>query len=143
MNNDIILVNELLEEFFQEFRDMVRSDSDLYYNAYVFKQAPAKPLMPNIQIKSIGVPKDENLSKGESKWTLMTEVNIYTQDQANYPRRTIGRDLQELVFNYFYNEKGFLCNFNDEIPNLDANVHRIRLRFKAVYDLETGIIYRK
>lgn len=143
MINDMIIINDLLEEFYVELKEDIRSNKDLYYNCYVFKEPPATPLLPNIQVSAIGVQKDENLSYGERKWTLMLDVNLYAQDTHTYERRTIARDLQEKLHDFYVNEKGLGCTFNKEIFNLDANVHRINLKFRGVYDLNTGITYKK
>ena len=143
MKNNLELVNDLIEEWYQEFKDDITLDKDLNYNAKVFKQSPNSPIMPNIQIKGRGIPASENLSYGESKWYVMIDVNIYAQDIPNYPRRVVAIDLQEKVYDFFFNEKGMSCSYNDEIPNLDSNLQRILVRFRCEYDLETGIIYRK
>lgn len=143
MKNELELINDLLEQIYQEIKDDIRNEKDMFYNAYVFKQPPRTPLLPNIQIKSTAIPYDETLSKSETKWSLMVHVNIFAQDVGNVNGRIVAEELQEKIFDFYYHEKGFDCTFNDEIPNLDANVHRIMIRFKARYDTSTNILYRK
>lgn len=140
--NAMETVNAVLDELYDEFDAIIKSNKNLYYNAKVFKQPPNTPIIPNIQIKSIGYPHDENLSKEEEKWNLMIEMNIYAQDTGEHKKRVIARELQEKAYDFYCNTKGFKCNFNNSVFNLDANVERLQLRFRATYDLNTGILYR-
>lgn len=142
MRSDPSVVNELLEDMYSELNDEIRGNTDIYYNAFVFKQSPSSPVLPHIQLDSSFRPYDENKSKGERKYQLMVNANIYAQDTGKFPRRTIARDLQEKVYDMFYNDYGFDCTFNKGTPNLDANVHKITLRFRALYDVERNIIFR-
>ena len=141
--NEKALMNDVLDELYNEFKDNIRQDKDLYYNAFVFKQPPENPLLPHIQIVMNTTPSDENLNKGESKWRIGVEANVYAQDLPEYERRVIVRDLTEAVVDYFYHEYGFEFSFDKETPNLDTRILRHTLRFRAVYDLNTGIIYRR
>lgn len=140
--NDLTLLNEEFEGIYQDVRTYIRDNKKDFYNAYVFKQAPESSVLPFISMDMYTVPIDENLSKEERQYRITINVEIYAQDQGTYARRTIARDLQEFIFNYFTEEYGFGCIFNQPIPNLDANIHRIRLTFRATYDMDTNIIYR-
>lgn len=143
MINQKALLNDVFDELYNEFKDDIRNDKDLYYNAYVFKQPPETPVLPHIQIIHHAVPIDENLDKGEGKWRIGLEVHVFAQDLPNYERRVIVRDLSEKVVDFFYHEYGFDLTFDGETPNLDTRILRHTMRFRAVYDLNTGIIYRK
>ena len=143
MKNDRVQINDLFDHLYEELKEDIKVDNDLNYDAYVFKQPPVKPVMPHVQVQFNATPVSESLDKKENKWRVGVEVNIFAQDTGYFNKRTIVRDLQEKVFDFFYHEYGFELSFDRETPNLDARVLRHTLRFRAVYDLDTGIIYRR
>ena len=143
MKNDRIQINDLFDHLYDEFKDDLRINKAIYYDAHVFKQPPVKPVMPHIQLQFNATPISEALDKKESKWRVGIEANIFAQDTGHFNKRVIVRDLQEKVFDFFYHEYGFNLSFDRETPNLDARVLRHTLRFRAIYDLDTGIIYRR
>ena len=135
-------VNELLEAYYNDFKAECEENAEELYEVSIFKQEPVTLTLPHIQVHSSATPYSENLSKGEPQWIINFEVEIYTQDIARITRREVAQTLQEKVFDYFFDECGFNCTFNDSIPNIEAKIHRILIRFEGVIDLDKNILFR-
>lgn len=133
---------ELYNETYNRVKAYILANSS--YSPAVVKKAPQtinnNPLV--VFPMSEFVFKDETLDKSEIKEANTFEINIYTQNQGGKSDITIAEELQELVLDVLYTQMGMKVVTNRAIPNLDANVYRIYMRFTCVLDKDKNLIYR-
>lgn len=133
---------ELYNETYNRVKAYILANSS--YSPAVVKKAPQtinnNPLV--VFPMSEFVFKDETLDKSEIKEANTFEINIYTQNQGGKSDITIAEELQELVLDVLYTQMGMKVVTNRAIPNLDANIYRIYMRFTCVLDKDKNLIYR-
>lgn len=88
------------------------------------------------------VLEDENLKKGDLKYRVEYEIEIYAIDKGNIAKEFIIQELKNLVNEVFDGHYGMLRRACIPTPNVDRNVNRLYMRYSALID-ERKIIYRR
>lgn len=85
---------------------------------------------------------DENLDKTDQRFRLDYEIEIYSIDTEETAKQEITKELIKLVNNIFDEHYGFTRKMNRNIPNIDLNVDRQKMRYEGKID-ENNKIYRR
>lgn len=139
--------DELYEQIFIDLKTYLLEASE--YSPTISKAIPNEmnisPLIVMDRPESIF--SDENLKKGDLKLKYTFEVNIYTKDKTKSSqlvnKNVIGMELRELVDKVMFEDYGMSRITDRTIPNLDANILRIFLRYECLFDKERAIIFRR
>ena len=85
---------------------------------------------------------DENLTKGDQKYKIEYEIEIYAIDKGNIHKEDIIKELKELVNEVFDDHYGMYRRDCIPTPNADRNVNKLYMRYNALID-ENKVIYRR
>ena len=85
---------------------------------------------------------DENLTKGDQKYKIEYEIEIYAIDKGNIHKEDIIKELKELVNEVFDDHYGMYRRACIPTPNADRNVNKLYMRYNALID-ENKVIYRR
>lgn len=107
------------------------------------KDTPPALKFPLVIIKEVQTKlNDETLKKGEQRFLVQYEIEIYTINQENAVKQEITKELKYILFNIFFCHYGMDIKANQQLPNGDNDVHRWQLKFQAIID-ENNKIYRR
>lgn len=132
---------EVYDEIFEYAEKHIKEKS--IYFPKVLKIAPEETkVFPLVVIKeSDNILEDENLTKGDQKFKLEYEIEIFTIDKGNIPKQVIIQELKRLVNEVFDDHYGMNRRACVPTPNADRNVDKLYMRYNAVID-ENKVIYR-
>lgn len=131
----------MYNEIFKYARQYIKENSK--YSPTILKDTPPDKKFPLIIIKEINpLLQDETLKKGEQKFKIVYEIEIFTMNNGNIAKQTITKELKELLINVFFEYYGMNIKANKQIPNIDSNLDRWYLKFEAIID-ENKKIYRR
>ena len=131
----------MYNEIFKYARQYIKENSK--YSPTILKDTPPDKKFPLIIIKEINpLLQDETLKKGEQKFKIVYEIEIFTMNNGNITKQTITKELKELLINVFFEYYGMNIKANKQIPNIDSNLDRWYLKFEAIID-ENKKIYRR
>jgi len=139
--------DELYNQTYNELKTYIIANS--IYLPTVLKDAPLQlnisPLVTMSRPESTFA--DENLHKGEQKFNVTFEINIYVKTKEingqTISKNIIAKELRGLVDEVMFNQYGMNRITDRPIPNLDDDVLRIFLRYTCLFDKDKAIIYRK
>lgn len=141
--NELKQVRTLFGNIFDDLDARVRANKDLH-GCLLFREPPSTAHLPNIQMHLLNTSLQiGNRSYTENKYPLEIQAEINTQHMPNIKRVELAELIEEFVFDYLSNKVGLKLVFDREAPNLDANIHRIILRFSGKYDIEQNIVYKE
>ena len=114
------------------------------YSPYVIKTPPVETkVFPLVIIsQSDDTLEEEDLEKGDQKYKIEYEVEIYATDKGSIPKQVIIQELKGLVNEVFDNHYGMYRRACIPRPNSDRNVDRLYMRYNAIID-ENKKIYRR
>lgn len=142
--NDIEKVNHLFESIYSSLKLKLGENRDELERCLLFKQPPATSYLPHIQMELVDKNvRLESRDYAERKFPLEISIEIYTEDTGNVPRRELAQKIESFVFDFLSEEVGLAIKGSFPIPNLDTNVHRLRVRYTGIYDINTNIIYKE
>lgn len=134
-------MENVYNEIFKYARQYIKENSK--YSPTILKDTPPDKKFPLIIIKEINpLLQDETLKKGEQKFKIVYEIEIFTMNNGNIAKQTITKELKELLINVFFEYYGMNIKANKQIPNIDSNLDRWYLKFEAIID-ENKKIYRR
>lgn len=132
---------DIYDEIFDYAQDYIKTNSN--YNPTVLEDTPQQTrIFPLVIIKHYDDNLvDENLDKTDQKFKINYEIEIYSIDTEETAKQDIRKELIRLVNDVFDEHYGLARKGNDNIPNIDLNVDRQKLKYSGKLD-EKNIIYR-
>lgn len=70
-------------------------------------------------------------------------INIYTQDKGNISRNVISQELKELTHKFLGRYKGMERTSCQPMPNIDASIERVIMKYQCQYGNIYGNIIRR
>ena len=126
---------------FQYAKKYIKENSK--YSPTILKNTPPSQKFPLVIIKSLTDPLyDENLDKTDQRFKFGYLIEIYSMNKGNIAKEIITEEIVDLLNNVYDEHYGMNRTFNEEVPNVDADVYRWQMRFEAKID-ENKIIYRR
>ena len=137
---------DIYEEIYQYSKEYIVANSS--YSPKVGKSAPTEAKdFPLVIIPECKMTlNEETLKKGQQKYKLTFEVEIYAIDTTvegkAVARQTIVEELEKIVYEIFEEHYGMRGLEAELRPNADTNVMRVYIEFRSVVD-HKNIIYRR
>lgn len=129
------------DEMFKYAKEYIKENS--VYFPTISKDTPPNKKFPLVLIKQIEDDLyDENLDKTDQKFNLVYEIEIYTMNKGTTAKQIIANELMKLTNNVFDEHYGMRRINNKEAPNVDTDVYRWNMKFRAKID-ENKRIYRR
>lgn len=133
---------EIYDEIFEYSEKYITENSK--YSPKVLETPPEETkVFPLVVINEVdNTLDDENLKKGDPKYKIEYEIEIYAIDKGNTPKEVIIQELKTLVNEIFDNHYGMFRRACIPTPNADRNVNKLYMRYNALID-ENKVIYRR
>ncbi|MGN1301590.1 MAG: hypothetical protein ACI4U9_03600 [Clostridia bacterium] len=133
---------EVYDEIFDYAENHIKNNSK--YSPHILKIAPEETkVFPLVVIKEVdNILEEEDLTKGDQKFKIEYEIEIYAIDKGNISKQIIIQELKKLINEVFDNYFGMYRRACITIPNVDRNVEKLYMRFNAIID-ENKVIYRR
>jgi len=133
---------DVYDEIFEYAEKHIKDNSK--YSPIVLITPPEETkIFPLVIItETNNVLESEDLKKGEPKYRVEYEIEIYAIDKGNIPKELIIQELKTLVNEVFDSHYGMFRRACIPTPNVDRNVNRLYMRYSALID-ENKIIYRR
>lgn len=133
---------EVYDEIFEYTEKHVKEKSK--YSPNVLETPPEETkVFPLVVIKEVdNTLEDENLTKGDQKYKIEYEIEIYAIDKGKIPKQIIIQELKTLVNEVFDDHYGMCRRACIPTPNADRNVDKLYMRYNALID-EDKVIYRR
>lgn len=133
---------EVYDEIFEYAQKYIKDNSK--YSPKVLKTPPQETkVFPLVVISELdNTLEDENLTKGDQKFKLEYEIEIYAIDKGSLSKQIIIQELKKLVNDVFDNHYGMYRRACNPTPNADRNVDKLYMRYNALID-ENKVIYRR
>lgn len=132
---------DVYDEMFKYAQTYVKEKSQ--YSPTVLKDTPPNKKFPLVLIKQIQDDLyDENLDKTDQKFNLVYEIEIYSMNKDKIAKQVITNEIVHLINDVFDEHYGMRRINNKEAPNIDTDVYRWNMKFRAKID-ENKRIYRR
>ena len=133
---------EVYDEIFDYAEKHIKDNSK--YSPKVLVTPPEETkVFPLVVISEVdNTLEDENLTKGDPKYKIEYEIEIYAIDKGGIAKQTIIQELKKLVNEVFDEHYGMYRRACLPTPNADRNVDKLYMRYNALID-ENKIIYRR
>jgi hypothetical protein len=138
--------DKLYEQIYNDIKEHFIAHS--IYSPNIFKDVPSEYNIFPLAI----IPRpestfaSENLHKGEQKFNITFEINIYVKTKEingqTVPKNIVAKELRKLVDEIMFTKYGMNRITDRPIPNLDSDILRIFLRYTCLFDKDKAIIYR-
>lgn len=133
-------LNELFDEVYSELKALLNDPNT--YGCKIFRQPPNNPFFPNIQLQNENKYNgSQTLNYSQRQYPIEYKIELFTIDSGKDTKFLIDSKLEALVIDYM-SSKGFNLSSSHPVVNLDTNVHRRFMRFRAVYDIDSKILYK-
>lgn len=133
---------DVYDEIYEYAEKYIKEKSK--YSPKVLETPPEETkVFPLVVIKEVdNTLEDENLKKGDQKYKIEYEIEIYAIDKGNTPKEIIIQELKGLVNEVFDDHYGMYRRACIPTPNADRNVNKLYMRYNALID-ENKVIYRR
>lgn len=140
------MITNKMQEVFNVLYGYLNDESE--YSPLVTKNAPLRPTkFPVIEVKGRELPFDSTTNDEQAINTLDVTINIYAIEQTFNNTKKSGMQIAEslvMLVEKAMSEMKFTLVGNEEVENIDKNVYRRLLRYRAgVYTATQKIIRRK
>lgn len=132
---------DIYNSIFAAAKTYIQTNSS--YSPYVLPVSPENSkIFPLVIIEQYNDPMiSETLDKGEQKFEITFEVNIFAIDNTTTDKTVIVEELTQLVNDVFEDTYGMRRTKNSPIPNIDDLVYRKNLMFRGIYDIDQDKMY--
>lgn len=133
---------DVYDEIF-EYADKYIRENSKYFPKVLETPPEETKVFPLVVINEVdNTLENENLKKGDQKYKIEYDIEIYAIDKGTIPKEVIIQELKKLVNEVFDNHYGMLRRACIPTPNADRNVNKLYMRYNALID-ENKVIYRR
>lgn len=131
------------EDIYPDLKTYVETNSS-YTPKVTKKQVQDSKVFPIVTVKLLPVRnRYNNLNYGEETYTFGIDINIYAQDKivgtSKIAKKTVCDEVTKQVVDYFKNNYHISIKLEQDIANVDADVHRNNVRISGKLDTKYGM----